>query len=185
VKKQKRNGMEAREQPQPQPLNRGRAVQEVLQDWAHLNGYPGVADLSRRRDAFGRSKYGQTLMDEDGRDTFKDCEDEIGDFLAYMMKHKMQVASAEARGDAHAAAADPRMDLLFSFVDAATTLMLADPSSYPITPLPPAPTPMDMTEDSGDDDDDDDDDDDNDYTVVGHSDGEDEEDTHTGIGPYR
>lgn len=47
---------------------------------------PYVLDLVRQRDAFGRAKYGQGLMTFDGRDTYEDLRQELGDALQYTFK---------------------------------------------------------------------------------------------------
>lgn len=45
--------------------------------------------LVRERDAFGRAKYGQPLMSNDGRNGIEDARQELGDLLQYVMKCKL------------------------------------------------------------------------------------------------
>ena len=74
---------------QPDPVNKGRNVPEAFQKWASANGHEEACELSKIRDSFGQSKYGQPLMSEDGRDTIQDVIEEIGDMLHYLYKAKM------------------------------------------------------------------------------------------------
>ncbi len=45
--------------------------------------------LVKERDAFGRAKYGQPLMSNDGRNGIEDARQELGDLLQYVMKCKL------------------------------------------------------------------------------------------------
>lgn len=75
---------------QPAPRNEGENVPEAFRRWAALRGYNASVALSEKRDAFGREKYGQPLMSDDGRDTMQDAVEEIGDLMHYLYKAKMQ-----------------------------------------------------------------------------------------------
>lgn len=87
---------------QPAPRNEGENVPEAFRRWAALRGYDAAVALSEKRDAFGREKYGQPLMSDDGRDTMQDAVEEIGDparkrsgarkrdLMHYLFKAKMQ-----------------------------------------------------------------------------------------------
>jgi len=75
---------------QPAPIRSGENVPKMFRKWAAKHGHNDAAILSFERDAFGQEKYGQPLMSNDGRDTIKDIEDEVGDALHYITKAKMQ-----------------------------------------------------------------------------------------------
>lgn len=59
--------------PEPAPRERGEAVTPALLAWLDARATtPGALELAVlvcERDAFGRAKYGQPLMSEDGRNT--------------------------------------------------------------------------------------------------------------------
>ena len=59
---------------------------------SHLEsvGHTTAIPLIRARDAFGRKKYGQPLMSEDGRDTALDALQEMGDLLQYVWKARLR-----------------------------------------------------------------------------------------------
>ena len=76
--------------PEPPPVERGVPVTPVLVGFLRDRGAPAevvVAVLAR--DAFGREKYGQPLMSEDGRDPVEDCRQELADGLQYAMRARM------------------------------------------------------------------------------------------------
>ena len=64
----------------------------------HLNEHKGyvemkmiphldnLIELVKQRDAFGRAKYGQPLMTNDGRNGLEDARQEMGDLLQYICK---------------------------------------------------------------------------------------------------
>jgi hypothetical protein len=82
--------------PEPAPLNEGEPVTPLLLDWLaeqakNASGvaavlFEDVATLIKKRDAFGRLKYGQPLRLNDGRNTVEDAEQEAGDLLQYLFK---------------------------------------------------------------------------------------------------
>jgi hypothetical protein len=89
--------------PEPPPLPHGLVIPDrlisLLQDLqrAEIEGsvehkqqtafyLAELEQLIRDRDAFGRAKYGQPLMSEDGRNGVEDCKQEIGDMLQYFLK---------------------------------------------------------------------------------------------------
>lgn len=74
---------------QPNPVNKGENVPSEFRNWAQHNGFDDASQLSKIRDLFGQTKYGQPLMSEDGRDTIKDAVEEIGDLLHYLYKARM------------------------------------------------------------------------------------------------
>ena len=80
---------------QPSPVERGVVVPDALIEF--IDGHymltetdkTALIELIRERDAFGRSKYGQPLMSDDGRSGVQDCFEELGDLLQYAMKCKL------------------------------------------------------------------------------------------------
>lgn len=73
--------------PEPPPKPCGIVVPDTLiaymkdcSDWKDL------CNLVEQRDAFGRKKYGQPLMSEDGRNGVEDARQEAGDLLQYAFK---------------------------------------------------------------------------------------------------
>lgn len=76
--------------PEPPPKPQGIVVPDALLDFLKHRLKYGVDDplcaLIRQRDAFGRAKYGQPLMSEDGRDGLEDARQEAGDLLQYAFK---------------------------------------------------------------------------------------------------
>lgn len=73
--------------PEPKPKNRGVVIPDLLIEY--LRGYDNsqaAVKLIQDRDAFGRSKYGQPLMSQDGRDSVEDAMQEIGDCMQYLYK---------------------------------------------------------------------------------------------------
>lgn len=48
-----------------------------------------LVKLIKQRDAFGRAKYGQPLMSQDGRNGIEDAKQELGDLMQYVMKCKL------------------------------------------------------------------------------------------------
>lgn len=75
--------------PQPAPRNNGENVPEAFREWAAQHNFPHAVALSEERDAFGRAKYGQPLMTDDGRVTMVDAVQEMGDLLHYVFKARM------------------------------------------------------------------------------------------------
>lgn len=84
--------------PEPAPKASGHVVPdtlihviEKLRDTRCIE--PNVGDalvhLIRERDAFGRAKYGQPLMSNDGRNGIEDARQELGDLLQYIMKCRL------------------------------------------------------------------------------------------------
>lgn len=65
-----------------------------LRDVSSFNANADLIDLCLERDAFGRAKYGQPLMSEDGRDPMVDALQEALDLFVYAHK---AAESAEAR----------------------------------------------------------------------------------------
>lgn len=73
--------------PPPQP--RGIVVPDALIAYMKQNKYymhEELCELVSQRDAFGRVKYGQPLMSQDGRDGVEDARQEAGDLLQYAYK---------------------------------------------------------------------------------------------------
>lgn len=75
---------------EPPPVPRGEEVAPRLIAWLESWDDRTTADLVRARVAFGRAKYGQPLMSDDGRDTSEDLRQELGDALMYAAKAAMQ-----------------------------------------------------------------------------------------------
>ena len=73
--------------PEPPPNASGIIVPDELIKW--LGGHDDLIELIRQRDAFGRAKYGQPLMSNDGRNGIEDARQELGDLLQYVMKCKL------------------------------------------------------------------------------------------------
>lgn len=80
---------------QPNPVKRGVVVPETLINVIRSNVTLSdvyktyLIELIRERDQLGRSKYGQSLMSEDGRSGVQDALEELGDLLQYAMKCKL------------------------------------------------------------------------------------------------
>jgi hypothetical protein len=76
-------------QPEPAPVEKGIVVPDALIAYLEDN-HPYEAavlcPLVRERDAFGRAKYGQPLMSQDGRNGVEDARQEAGDLLQYAFK---------------------------------------------------------------------------------------------------
>lgn len=75
--------------PEPPPMPSGVVVPDTL--ISHLKEHHAyfsddLCSLVKERDAFGRAKYGQPLMSEDGRDGVEDARQEAGDLLQYAFK---------------------------------------------------------------------------------------------------
>lgn len=76
--------------PEPPPKNKGIPITERL--IALLQKHPDtdrLVDLICERDAFGRAKYGQPLMSDDGRNGIEDARQELGDLLQYVYKCRL------------------------------------------------------------------------------------------------
>jgi hypothetical protein len=75
--------------PEPPPQAKGVVVPDAL--IKHLEEHhpyigPNLCYLIKQRDAFGRAKYGQPLMSQDGRNGVEDARQEAGDLLQYAFK---------------------------------------------------------------------------------------------------
>jgi len=85
--------------PEPPPQPHGEAVTPVLLKWldscsdkdhcCYSDACDCMSVLVKRRDAFGRAKYGQPLMTKDGRDSVEDAMQELGDLAQYMFKARL------------------------------------------------------------------------------------------------
>lgn len=81
--------------PEPAPICRGENVNESLIKWIQdrymylLPLRKNIVGLLKERNAFGVQKYGQPLMSQDGRDDIEDARQEIGDFIQYLWKARM------------------------------------------------------------------------------------------------
>jgi len=86
--------------PEPAPVAKGVPVTPELLAWLeqgkHLKGALELSALVRERDAFGRAKYGQPLMSEDGRNTLEDARQELGDLAQYLYKARMTGADTSS-----------------------------------------------------------------------------------------
>lgn len=77
--------------PEPPPKPHGFIVPDQLIEFIQSHGNNiHLIQLIRERDAFGRAKYGQPLMSEDGRNGIEDARQELGDLLQYAFKSKDQ-----------------------------------------------------------------------------------------------
>lgn len=79
--------------PEPPPQPRGVVIPDALCTHIQLQqpyAWQALLQLVLERDAFGRKKYGQPLMSEDGRNGLEDARQELGDLLQYT--YKMYVA---------------------------------------------------------------------------------------------
>lgn len=81
--------------PEKLPVPHGTVVTPHLIKWIESQPISGVrvhqivADILAR-DAYGRRKYGQQLMSEDGRDHVNDARQEILDALQYIQAARIQ-----------------------------------------------------------------------------------------------
>jgi len=98
--------MSAPSVPEPSPVNKGDCVPDLLiaelhrlrdkNDYFPVNSaFMEAIDLVKARDAFGRSKYGQPLMTQDGRNTLEDAKQEFGDLLQYAYKAQLNGESVK------------------------------------------------------------------------------------------
>lgn len=76
--------------PQPPPKSGGILVTPILVAYLTENGYDEAAKLVQERDAFGKLKYKQGLMTDDGRDVVEDARQELGDLLQYAFSARFQ-----------------------------------------------------------------------------------------------
>lgn len=76
--------------PLPAPKAGGREVTPGLVANLLEHGFDDAAQLVLERDAYGRGKYGQGLMTDDGRDKIEDARQEFGDLLQYVAGAKME-----------------------------------------------------------------------------------------------
>lgn len=73
--------------PEPPPKPCGIIVPDALIEYMdEIEGWEPLCQLVKERDAFGRKKYGQPLMSDDGRNGFEDARQEAGDLLQYTFK---------------------------------------------------------------------------------------------------
>lgn len=72
--------------PEPSPKPEGQEVTPQLLAWLGEYGSEVSAQLVQARAAFGLAKYGQGLRTGDGRNTFNDLSDELGDAQQYAFK---------------------------------------------------------------------------------------------------
>jgi hypothetical protein len=75
--------------PEPPPQPHGVVVPDALCQYLQTRKpwrWEALLQLVLERDAFGRKKYGQPLMSEDGRNGFEDARQELGDLLQYTYK---------------------------------------------------------------------------------------------------
>ena len=83
--------------PEPSPVAKGHNVPEALIECINNSNLTdelapyreSLVQLIRQRDEFGRQKYGQPLMSEDGRSGVEDAKQELGDLLQYAFKCKL------------------------------------------------------------------------------------------------
>jgi hypothetical protein len=83
--------------PEPAPKPKGEIVPDKLIEWLQDNiprrtyiiNTNDMIDLIKERDEFGRKKYGQPLMSQDGRNTIEDARQELGDLMQYIYKAKL------------------------------------------------------------------------------------------------
>jgi hypothetical protein len=88
--------------PEPAPLKRGKPVTAALKLWImqevkDKDARDAASDLVTQRDLFGRQKYGQSLMTDDGRDGLEDLKQELGDALQYAFKCRLN--GKDIKGD--------------------------------------------------------------------------------------
>jgi hypothetical protein len=82
-------GQTKRSIPEPEPKKEGVVVPDALIAYLedkHPYEALVLCPLVRERDAFGRAKYGQPLMSQDGRNGVEDARQEAGDLLQYAFK---------------------------------------------------------------------------------------------------
>ena len=73
--------------PEPPPQPKGVVVPDALIEFLKTHRFgDDLISLIKQRDAFGRAKYGQPLMSEDGRNGVEDARQEAGDLLQYAFK---------------------------------------------------------------------------------------------------
>lgn len=76
--------------PEPPPRPDGVVVPDALIGYLEtLPETDSLVALVHARDAFGRQKYGQPLMSNDGRNGIEDARQELGDLLQYVFKCKL------------------------------------------------------------------------------------------------
>jgi hypothetical protein len=86
--------------PEKAPVNKGVPIYDIA-----IENVKSVSNVSNEKKEmtlkllearynFGKMKYGQPLMSEDGRDDVEDCLQEIGDAIQYLSKaiyHKKDI----------------------------------------------------------------------------------------------
>lgn len=75
--------------PEPPPQPHGIVIPDALLTHIELqkpHHWQELLQLVQERDAFGRKKYGQPLMSQDGRNGYEDARQELGDLLQYTYK---------------------------------------------------------------------------------------------------
>lgn len=82
--------------PAGQIRNAGEPVFPALRAWLRDIGADDLIPLIDAREAYGVSKYGQTLMTDDSRDTCTEVANEAADKLAYGQKARMQYPELES-----------------------------------------------------------------------------------------
>ena len=88
--------------PEPAPVHGGFEITPALKLWIEQTVKDPQARqlalaLVNERDLFGRQKYGQSLMSDDGRDSFEDLIQELGDALQYAFKCRVNGLKIKAR----------------------------------------------------------------------------------------
>lgn len=81
--------------PEPPPINKGEPVTPHVIVWINsltvcsIEEKKEAIELIESRDKYGFDKYGQHLMTGDERNTIEDARQELGDFIQYWFKAKM------------------------------------------------------------------------------------------------
>lgn len=85
--------------PQPPPKSGGILVTPLLLAYLAKHDCLDAVKLVEERDAFGKIKYKQGLMTDDGRDVVEDARQEIGDLLQYAFSARIQGRDLEPLRD--------------------------------------------------------------------------------------
>jgi hypothetical protein len=91
--------------PEPAPQRAGFVVPEKLiihladlLDGSNDTQFERLIHLIEQRDAFGRQKYGQPLMSQDGRDGCEDARQELGDLMQSWRSTAATLTAGRASG---------------------------------------------------------------------------------------
>lgn len=121
--------------PEPPPLNRGDVVFTIANEFLKISESDAIKRdamrvLLEKRHNFGVKKYGQPLMTEDGRDTYEDAIQEIGDLYMYASSLKHKSMKGECK--------ESQVESLISYLETSIKMLKLsrDAKTTPVVDLP-------------------------------------------------